>query len=138
MPELTVGRMAKLYRMNRSSLYEAVAKGRVSAGLNGKGQQVIDLSEMLRVFGEAPGATQQNPTPDPAASPTPSTGALEPLLAELRLLREEQQATREENRLLREEMQNLRETMLRIEHKPDAVPPPAAIAHLAWWKRLWS
>lgn len=59
MPALTIGRMAKLYGLHRSTLYEAIEKGRVTAGHNGKKQRVIDLSEMIRVYGEPSG----NPEP---------------------------------------------------------------------------
>lgn len=107
MSKLTLGRMAKLYGLHRSTLYEAVDKGRVSAGFNGKGQRVIDLAEMIRVYGEPSG----NPTllPDtsthgPDSHPTPPTQWAE-MLAELRLLREEVIGLRAELRL--------------IEHKPD-------------------
>jgi len=63
MAKLTIGRMANLYGLHRSTLHEAVAKGRVTAGLNGKGQKVIDLSEMIRVYGEPQGSPLHYPTP---------------------------------------------------------------------------
>lgn len=111
MPAFTLGRLAKLYGMHRSTVYEAVEKGRVSAGLDGKGQKVIDLSEAIRVWGEPP--TDQTAKPDtrqpaPLADPTYPTDALQPLLEELRLLREEVAGLRAELRLL--------------EHKPDKPP----------------
>lgn len=115
--------MAKLYGLHRSTLHEAVAKGRVSAGFDGKGQRVIDLSEMIRVYGEPPGRPTllpYTPTPEPDSRPTPDqtptdtpTGWAE-MLAELRLLREEVAGLRQELRL--------------IEWKPDApatAPAPA-------------
>lgn len=105
---MTIGRMAKLYGLHRSTLYEAVDKGRVSAGVDGKGQRVIDLSEMIRVYGEPPGAALQNPTPATDTPQTHPTDALQPLLEELRLLREEVAGLRAELRL--------------IEHKPDKPP----------------
>lgn len=110
MAKLTLGRMAKLYGLHRSSLYEAVAKGRVSTSFDGKGQQVIDLSEMIRVYGEPSGSTRQLPDSfiDARQSrPTVNTGDLEPLLEELRLLREE--------------VAGLRAELRRIEHKPEQV-----------------
>ena len=114
MAKLTIGRMANLYGLHRSTLHEAVAKGRVTAGLDGKGQKVIDLSEMIRVYGEPQGVTLHNPTPDPTpqpyTSPTPEMNALHPLI--------------EEVRLLREEIRELRESLRLIEHKPE--PKPAA------------
>jgi len=105
---MTIGRMAKLYGLHRSTLYEAVDKGRVSAGVDGKGQRVIDLSEMIRVYGEPPGAALQNPTPATDTHQAHPTDALQPLLEELRLLREEVAGLRAELRLL--------------EHKPDKPP----------------
>ena len=81
MPTLTIGRMAKLYGLHRSTLYEAVARGRVTAGVNGKGQREIDLSEMIRVYGEPPGQARQNPTPSPDAPDTTAQAMLEELRA---------------------------------------------------------
>lgn len=98
MPELTIGRMAKLYGLHRSSLYEAVAKGRVSAGYNAKGQRVIDLSEMIRVYGEAPGSTRHPTAKKQTASDTPDTTSL---VNELRALREEIASLRDEVKELR-------------------------------------
>jgi hypothetical protein len=116
MPAFTLGRLAKLYGMHRSTVYEAVEKGRVSAGLDGKGQKVIDLSEAIRVWGEPP--TDQTAKPDtrhpaPMADPTPPPDTLAPLLEELRLLREEVAGLRAELRL--------------IEHKPAKYPETGGI-----------
>jgi len=108
MSKLTIGRMATLYGLHRSTLHEAVAKGRVTASLDGKGQKVIDLSEMIRVYGEAPGQARQSPTPTPDTHPTPVLDTLHPLLEELRLLREE--------------VRELRQALRLLEHKPEAVP----------------
>lgn len=107
MPQLTIGRAAKLYGMHRSTLYEAVAKGRVSAGIDGKGQRVIDLAEMIRRYGEPPSSARQNPTPVSEAPAVLQDTALQPLLDELRLLREE--------------VAQLRQSLLLLEHRP-AVP----------------
>lgn len=96
MPQLTIGRMAKLYGLHRSTLYEAVDKGRISAGFNGKGQRVIDLSEMIRVYGEPAGQLgnpDTSPTPSPDSGPTADTQAL---LEELRAMRRELVALRQE------------------------------------------
>lgn len=102
MPTLTIGRMAKLYGLHRSTLYEAVEKGRVSAGLNEKGERVLDLSEMIRAYGEPlgqPDRPDTNPTPSPDTSPD-SAPTLAPdtlaLLDELRGMREELAALRRE------------------------------------------
>jgi hypothetical protein len=112
MAKLTIGRMANLYGLHRSTLHEAVAKGRVTAGLDGKGQKVIDLSEMIRVYGEPQSPPLHRPTleptPSPYTSPTPQTDALHPLI--------------EEVRLLREEIRELRESLRLIEHKPAPKP----------------
>lgn len=112
MAKLTIGRMAKLYGLHRSTLHEAVSKGRVTAGLDGKGQKVIDLSEMIRVYGEPQGITLHrptlDPTPSPYTSPTPEIDALHSLV--------------EEVRLLRAEIQELQQSLRLIEHKPEPKP----------------
>ena len=104
----TIGKMAKLYALHRSTLYEAVQKGRVSASeRDGKGQRLIDLAEMIRVYGEPPGSA---PTPNPTPADIPPD-TMQDLLAELRALRLE--------------VAELRQTMQRIEHKPEPQEPPA-------------
>jgi len=113
MAKLTIGRMAKLYGLHRSTLHEAVAKGRVTAGLDGKGLKVVDLSEMIRVYGEPPGSTRHFPTPDPDTHPTLQNDALHLLLEELRLLRAE--------------VKELRESMLLLEHTPSPRPVSTAV-----------
>ncbi|MBJ2260100.1 MULTISPECIES: hypothetical protein [Pseudomonas] len=122
MAKLTIGRMAKLYGLHRSTLHEAVSKGRVTAGLDGKGQKVIDLSEMIRVYGEPQGITLHrptlDPTPSPYTSPTPEMDALHPALHSLV----------EEVRLLRAEIQELQQSLRLIEHKPE---PKPALPHNA-------
>lgn len=122
MTTLTIGRMAKLYGLHRSTLHEAVAKGRVTAGHDGKGQRVIDLSEMIRVYGEPTGRptpTTDTPTPADDGHPTPpntATGWAE-LVSELRLLREEVAGLRQELRL--------------IEHKPATAPGTPEVVETA-------
>lgn len=115
MSKLTIGRMAKLYSLHRSTLHEAVAKGRVTAGHDGKGQRVIDLSEMIRVYGEPPGRPTPEPytqppefdiRPTPADTPPDTLTGWAEMVIELRLLREEVAGLRQELRL--------------IEHKPDS------------------
>lgn len=129
MPELTIGRMAKLYGLHRSTLYEAVEKSRVTAGFNGKGQRVIELSEMIRVYGEPPGKpepTRQNPTPSAAPDPTPDS--YRELVEELRALRQEVRELKEQMRLLpapppRDEVVNTPPE--RPETPPQTEEPPA-------------
>jgi len=106
MAKLTIGRMANLYGLHRSTLHEAVAKGRVTASIDGKGVKVIDLSEMIRVYGEPQGQTLHSPTATPDTLPPLHLDALGLLLDELRLLREE--------------VRELRETMHLLEHNPRA------------------
>lgn len=132
MAELTIGRMASLYGLHRSTLYEAVEKGRVTAGMNGKGQRVIDLSEMIRVYGEPPNKpadTVQPPTPastpSPATSPTPDTLSLLAELVEIN----RQQASRLEG--LESEVRQLREEMRRLPAPPPPEKPAPPIRDLS-------
>lgn len=135
MPELTIGRMAQLYGLHRSSLYEAVGKGRVTAGFNSKEQRVIDLSEMIRVYGEPPSKPSKPSKPD-----IPDTSKNQPEIA--RPTRDPYSELSDELRLLRQEVRELREAMRtlpapgqlaihpdhRLEERPSAPPSNAVPA----------
>ena len=107
--------MAKLYGLHRSSLYQAVDEGRVSVEVDGKGQKVIDLSEMIRVYGEPSGSTRQNPTlpldTHPTTDSTPFAVTIEPAI------------TKAPPPLIAE-IAALRESLPRIAYKPDSQPVP--------------
>lgn len=107
--------MAKLYGLHRSSLYQAVDEGRVSVEVDGKGQKVIDLSEMIRVYGEPSGSTRQNPTPPLDTHPTTDSTAFAVMI---------EAAITKATAPLIAEIAALRESLLRIEYKPDSQPVP--------------
>lgn len=52
MSKLTIGKMANLYGLARTTLYDRIKAGTISYEINNSGQKVIDLSEMLRIYGE--------------------------------------------------------------------------------------
>ncbi len=58
MKSLSVIELAKLYGMNRQSIYKRIAKGDLSKNRDGK----IDLSEAIRVFGEPSQRSNANVT----------------------------------------------------------------------------
>ena len=58
MKALSVIELAKLYGMNRQSIYKRISKGNLSKNSDGK----IDLSEAIRVFGEPAQRSTQNVT----------------------------------------------------------------------------
>jgi hypothetical protein len=124
MSQLTLGKIATLYGMHRSSVYEAVDKGRVSAGLDGNGQKVIDISEAIRVWGEPkhrPTPEPDNPRPaKPVGAEQPDSYQTPPLMTEATALR---LAAALERLIEIEEAK-----VLRIEHKPG--PRPQSFADL--------
>lgn len=113
MPKLTIGRMAKLYGLHRSSLYQAADEGRVSVDVDGKGQKVIDLSEMIRVYGEPAGSTRHHPTLPLDIPPTADSTAFATMI---------EAAITKATAPLITEIAALRESLLRIEYKPDSQP----------------
>nr|WP_298059906.1 hypothetical protein [uncultured Halomonas sp.] len=93
----TISQAAHLYGKARSTIHRAIESGRLSCSVRGDGVRVIDLAELIRLWGEPPNQppqAQQNATPqdDPAQ---------QALIAELRALREEVRGLREEVRELR-------------------------------------
>lgn len=102
---LTTSEAARLFGIHRSTLYRHMEVGRLSWVQEPNGSRALDMSELIRVYGEPPNRATQNATP---ATPTPNEEtppATERLLAELVELTRQQG---EELRRLREEVATLR------------------------------
>lgn len=119
MPAFTLGRIAKLYGLHRSSVYEAVAKGRVSAGFDGNGQKVIDLSEAIRVWGEPPSNQTAKPDTRHLASIADQTHPTD----QTDLARIIAEAVAQAVAPLIEEVQGLRAELRLLEHRPERPAP---------------
>ena len=52
MAKLTISKMAKLYGLSRGALYDKVSKGVLTATLDEKSQKVIDIADMISLYGE--------------------------------------------------------------------------------------
>lgn len=57
MAKLTISKMAKLYGLSRGAIYDKVAKGNLTAILNEQRQKVVDMVDMVALYGEAPTKT---------------------------------------------------------------------------------
>lgn len=113
---LTPSAAARLYGIHRATLYRHMASGRLSWVLEPDNSRALDLSELIRCYGEPPGNATSNATPATPATSSDATSATERLLAELVELTRMQG---EELRKLREEVATLR----RLPPPPDKSPP---------------
>lgn len=50
--QLTIPQAAKLYGKHRSTIHRNIASGRLSCGFRGDGTRVIDMTELVRCYGE--------------------------------------------------------------------------------------
>lgn len=92
----TISEAARLYGKARSTIHRAIAAGRLSCSVRGDGVRVIDLAELIRLWGEpkhAPAQPQQNATPQ-------NSDTQQAMLEELQALRAEVAALRQEMRRL--------------------------------------
>lgn len=106
MPKLNVSQAANLYGKSRMTLHRYLKSGRISSELSGDGQRLIDLSELIRVFGEPQGNVTGDTPPEFSPVTAPVTDVQVAMLEELKALRAE--------------VKELREALLRIEYKPAA------------------
>lgn len=93
---LTVAEAAVRVDKSRQTLFEKIKRGQLSATVNADGIKVIDVSELLRVFGrllsdDELSQNQANKAGQPAASSLTTTLQLELELAKLRLAHAEKE-----------------------------------------------
>lgn len=106
----TISEAARLYGKARSTIHRAIAAGRLSCSVRGDGVRVIDLSELIRLWGEPkhrPPEAQQDATPSESDT---------------------QQAMLREMQAMRRELVALREEVSELRRLPAPKPPAAAQA----------
>lgn len=138
--KLTISAAARLYGFHRSTLHRHITSGRLSCDHQPDGSRAVDLSELIRCYGEPPNrqeATRQVATgdatplqhPDATGDATAATGVnvgsdnqTTALLAELLEVTRQQSRTLEQQR---EELAALREEVraLRTLPAPGALTP---------------
>ena len=103
MTELSISAAARAAGVSRTTIQKAIKTGRLSATTNAAGNRVIDLSELLRVYGPLQPTLQgvavptRQPTAGEGCGQVASPGALiEVLQEQLRLALEREQQTREQ------------------------------------------
>lgn len=114
--QFTITEAAKLYGKQRKTLYRHIESGLLSAGLRGDGKRVIDLSELIRCYGEPPGKIPAIDTDSTRDDSTGDTFATRALLDEMR----KQTAVIER---MSERIEQLEQALLRL--PAPAKPPPA-------------
>jgi hypothetical protein len=60
MAVISISEAARTWRIARSTLQRALQEGKLSASVRADGSKGIDTAELIRVFGEAPGAGLQS------------------------------------------------------------------------------
>lgn len=99
MKALSVIELAKLYGMNRQSIYKRINKGDLSKNSNGK----IDLSEAIRVFGEPSQRSSQNVTLQ--SQNTQKSAELDIMRQQVDMLRKQLELAQEREAFQREQLQ---------------------------------
>lgn len=135
MKALSVIELAKLYGMNRQSIYKRVAKGDLSKNRDGK----IDLSEAIRVFGEpsqrsnANVTTVQSPTVQKSAEVDILKQQVDMLKKQLELAQEREVFQREQLQAKDEQIYSLQlllgapKQQASSEHVTDTEPKPETV-----------
>lgn len=140
MPQFTIAGAARAAGVGRATIQRALKSGRLSATTNEQGERVIDLAELLRVFGPLKGnepveqiassiASQlDTPTEQPANSVL-----IEVLREQLRKAEEREQRTQEEKARLLAMLETEQQARRELETKLLPAPRPAPVGK----GRLW-
>lgn len=99
MKALSVIELAKLYGMNRQSIYKRINKGDLTKNSDGK----IDLTEAIRVFGEPSQRSQHNVTLQ--SKETQKSAELDILKQQVDMLKKQLELAQERERFQREQLQ---------------------------------
>lgn len=99
MKALSVIELAKLYGMNRQSIYKRIAKGDLTKNSDGK----IDFSEAIRVFGEPSQRSTQNVTLQSQA--TQKLAELDIMRQQVDMLKKQLELAQEREQFQREQLQ---------------------------------
>ena len=98
MKALSVIELAKLYGMNRQSIYKRINKGDLSKNSDGK----IDLAEAIRVFGEPSQRSAQNVTLQ--SQETQKSAEVDVLRQQVDMLQKQLELAQEREQFQREEL----------------------------------
>lgn len=105
MPELNLSQAARLYGKSRMTIHRHCRSGRVTSRVSDDGQRLIDLSELIRAYGEPPNSVTPDTPPEVSQrytpGDTPPSQRDDLLLRELQALREQVTALQEEVREMR-------------------------------------
>lgn len=120
MPELNLSQAARLYGKSRMTIHRHCRAGRITSRLSDDGQRLIDLSELIRAYGESP-----NPVTPDTSSKASQRYTLEDTKKSMRddLLLREIQALREQVTQLQEEVRELRQLPAPRQLEPDLEQP---------------
>ncbi|MCB1781184.1 MAG: hypothetical protein KDJ34_14070 [Candidatus Competibacteraceae bacterium] len=142
MPTFNISAAARAVGTSRASIQRAIKSGRLSATTNEQDERVIDLSELLRVFGPLKHGEQANmdASMDGEQRDTPSMAVHEHGL--VKALREHLDDAREQLQLAQEEKRHLL-TMLEVEQaarrelETKLLPAPVPPSKLAPPSHRW-
>ena len=96
MAVISISEAARTWRIARSTLQRAIQEGRLLATVRSDGSKGIDTAELIRVFGEAPGALQERGSSEvQRATPSAADLTLAMLQAQVNLLQAQLQEARQ-------------------------------------------
>ena len=109
--QLTIPQAAKLYGKHRSTIHRNIASGHLSCTLRGDGTRVIDMTELVRCYGE--------PKQLPPELQPPATVASEDL----------QHAMLQALQAMHQELISLRKEVAQLRQLPPPAPPSELPTH---------
>lgn len=105
MAELNLSQAARLYGKSRMTIHRHCRAGRITSRLSDDGQRLIDLSELIRAYGESPNPVTTDTSPKATqrytSRDTQQSMHDDLLLREIQALREQVTQLQEEVRELR-------------------------------------
>jgi len=129
MAKVSISEASRLTGKSRTTLYRLISTGQLSTCTGDKNAKLVDISELLRVFGAFEGCSGEQVPEQPTEHHV--TGAEQPTEQVVHTLKQEVEHLRALVSSQASHIDSLKQSMQLLEHKP--APAASSLARSSWW-----
>lgn len=133
MAKVSISEASRLTGKSRTTLYRLISTGELSTCTGGRNEKLVDISELLRVFGALSGCTGEQVTEQ--STERHVTGAEQQKEQVVQTLKQEIEHLRALISEKSSHIESLKQAIHLLEHKPTLNASPPRSSWWAFWKK---